>query len=277
LTLSLTAALSFVLCAPAQSYTGSTGLQLESVSGQLKQNMSGTLEKVHNFGFKYVELVGDYNLSPAGLKAELQAHDLTAVSAHFPYARFRDDPEGLAREAKALGLEFVGCPSLPQREALDEKGCRDAIAIFNRAGEIMAKQGIKFFYHPHGYEFKPFGNGTYFDLMMAETKPEFVHYQMDVFWIVHAGQDPVKVLQKFPGRWVSMHLKDMRRGTPVGGFGGHSDQKSFVALGRGEIDMPGVLRTAQQQGVKWYFIEDESAVPDAQIPVSLRYLRTVKW
>jgi sugar phosphate isomerase/epimerase len=261
----------------SESFSGQTGLQLESVSGALKQNMSATLERVHNFGFKYVELVGDYNLSPDALKAELHAHGLTAVSAHFPYAKFRDDPEGVAREAAALGLSYAGCPSLPQRDALDEKGCRDAIAVFNRAGEAMSKQGVKFFYHPHGYEFKPHGDGTYFDLIMSETKPEFVHFQMDVFWIVHAGQDPVKLFQKFGDRWISMHLKDMKAGTVTGGFNGHAEKAAFVPLGRGQIDMPAVLREANKLGIQWYFIEDESAHPEAQIPISLIYLRDVKW
>lgn len=253
------------------------GLQLESVGGALKRDMSGTLDRVHKFGFANVELVGDYGLSPDALKAELHAHGLTAISAHFPYNKFRDDPEGLAREAAALGLKYIGCPSLPQHEKLDEQGCREAAAMFNRAGEAMAKQGIKFFYHPHGYEFQPHGNGTYFDLLMAETKPEFVSFQMDVFWIVHAGQDPVKLLEKYRGRWVSMHLKDMKKGTKTGLFTGHSDKPSFVPLGQGQIDMPAVLRTAKSVGVKWYFIEDESAAPEAQIPQSLIYLRDVKW
>lgn len=261
----------------AETFTGQLGLQLESVSGALKKNMPATLDRVHGFGFKYVELVGDYNLSPEGLKAEMRAHNLLAVSAHFPYTKFRDDPEGVAREAAALGLVYCGCPSMPQREALDEQGCRDAIAVFNRAGEALAKQKIKFFYHPHGYEFKTHGNGTYFDLMMAETKPEFVHYQMDVFWIVHAGQDPVKLFQKYGDRWISMHLKDMKKGTSTGGFSGHSDRASFVPLGQGQIDMPAVLHEAQKIGIKWYFIEDESANPEGQIPQSLIYLRNVKW
>jgi sugar phosphate isomerase/epimerase len=261
----------------SEGFSGQLGLQLESVGGSLKKNMSATLERVHNFGFKYVELVGDYNLSPAALKAELASHELTAVSAHFPYAKFRDDPDGLAREAGELGLVAVGCPSLPQHEALDEQGCADAIAVFNRAGEALAKRGIKFFYHPHGYEFKPHGDGTFFDMLMSGTKPEFVHFQMDIFWIAHAGQDPVKLLEKYRGRWISLHVKDMKQGTPTGLFTGHADRAAFVPIGRGQIDMPAVLRTAQKIGIQWYFIEDESANPEAQIPQSLIYLHQLKW
>ena len=85
----------------------------------------------------------------------------------------------------------------------------------------MAKHGIKFFYHTHGYEFLPHGDGTLFDLLMAETKPEYVRIEMDVFWIVHPGQDPVKFLEKYGKRIDLMHVKDMKRGTPRGPPGRH--------------------------------------------------------
>jgi len=266
-----------VLPAAAGSFTGALGLQLESVRDGLKKDRPATLDEVRGFGFKYVELVGDYKLSPKALLAEMRAHKLEAMSAHFPYARFRDDPEALAVEASEMGLKFVGCPDLPQHSALDESGCREAIAVFNRAGEVLAKHGVKFFYHPHGYEFKSRGDGTFFDLMMAETDPRFVYFQMDIFWIVYAGQDPVKILERYPDRWVSLHVKDMKKGTPTGGFSGHADKPSFVALGQGQIDLPAILRTADKIGIKWYFLEDESAVPEIQIPQSVTYLRKVKW
>jgi sugar phosphate isomerase/epimerase len=269
-------AMGFSLPSAAQTFTNAVGLQLESVSGKLKDNMEATLDKVHAWGFKTVELVGDYNLAPAAIKAELAAHDLVAVSAHFPYARFHDDPEGLAREAVALGLQCVGCPSLPQHENLDEKGCREAIATFNRAGQILAGRNIKFFYHPHGYEFKPSASGTYFDELMAGTKPEYVSFQMDIFWIAHAGQDPVGLLKKYPTRWVSMHLKDMETGTPTGKFNGHADRESFVPLGHGQLDLIAILRTARENGIKWYFIEDESASPETGIPLSMMYIKGLR-
>src|SRR5258706_5575819 len=96
-----------------------------------------------------------------------------------------------------MGRKYDGCAWITYKGVFDEKSCIEAIAVFNRAGEALAKHGLKFFYHTHGYEFQPFGNGTLFDLMMAETKPEFVRYEMDVFWIVHPGQDPVKLFEKY--------------------------------------------------------------------------------
>jgi sugar phosphate isomerase/epimerase len=259
------------------SFSDRIGLELQSLNKTIRKDMSGTLEKAHNFGFKYVELVGDYNLSPAALKAELQAHHLVATSVHFPYEKFRDNPEAVATEAVALGLTYAGCPTIPQRDALDEQGCRDAITVFNHAGEVLAAHGIKFFYHPHGFEFKPSGDGTLFDLLVAKTDPKFVHFQMDIFWIVHAGQDPVKLLERYNTRWISMHLKDMKKGAPTGLFTGKTAAANFVAIGQGRIDVPGVLRAARKIGITSYFIEAESATPEHEIVESVQYLRELKW
>ncbi|MEP7274250.1 MAG: hypothetical protein ABI882_22335 [Acidobacteriota bacterium] len=136
---------------------------------------------------------------------------------------------------------------------------------------------MKFFYHTHGYEFQPHGNGTLFDLMMAETKPAFVRYEMDVFWIVHPGQDPVKLLEKYGSRFELMHVKDMKKETPTGVLTGKSDVKNDVALGAGKLEWPAILRAAQKAGVKYYFIEDESPTSVRQIPLSLRFLEKVRF
>src|ERR1700677_4027582 len=106
--LTLIVAAGFAASAPAQIFTNTVGLQLESIASKLPGNMEEMFDKVHRWGFRYVELVGDYNLAPAAIKAELAAHDLTAVSGHFPYAKFHDNPEAIAREAVALGLLYVG-------------------------------------------------------------------------------------------------------------------------------------------------------------------------
>lgn len=253
------------------------GLQLDSVGPSLAKDMPGTLKRVHQYGFKYVELVGDYGRSTDNLKSELQNQQLTAISAHFPYARFRDDPEGVAHEAERLGLKFAGCPSVPQKEGLDLAGCQAAIEVFNKAGEALAKHDIQFFYHPHGYEFKTCGDGTFFDLMAAKTNPKYVHFQMDVFWIVHAGQDPLKLFDKYGNRWISMHLKDMRKGAPTGLLDSHAPKPDFVPIGEGQIDMPAVIRAAHAVGIQWFFIEDESAHPEASVQQSVKYLGTLNW
>ena len=252
------------------------GLQLYSLRDQFKKAVPQTLDQVRAFGITNVELAGTYGVQPEKFKAQLDARGLKAISGHFPYEQCRDDIEGVAREAKLLGLEYAGCAWIPHQDPFDEKTCREAAAVFNRAGAALAKHGIKFFYHTHGYEFLPYRDGTLFDLLMAETNPEYVRIEMDVYWIVHPGQDPVKLLEKYGKRFELMHVKDMKRGTP-GGFTGHSDVTNNVALGEGVIDWPAVFRAAKKAGVKWYFIEDESPTSVAQIPQSLRYLETLKF
>ena len=259
------------------SFKGPVGLQLYSLREQFKKDVPGTLDEVKSFGIKYAELAGTYDLSAEQFKQQLAAHGIKPISAHFDFERYRNEPEAVAQEAKALGLTYAGCAWIPHNGDFDEKTCRDAIAVFNKAGEVMAKHGLKFFYHVHGFEFQPHGQGTLLDLLFQETNPKFVNYEMDIFWIVFPGQDPVKLLEKYPTRWQLMHLKDMRKGTPTGALTGGTDVKNDAALGQGLMDLPSILRAAKKVGVKWYFIEDESPWSEKQIPQSLRYLEEVRF
>jgi sugar phosphate isomerase/epimerase len=253
------------------------GLQLYSLRAQFQTNTPATLDEVKAFGFKSVELAGTYQLTPEQFRHELDTRGLNAISAHFPYERLRDDPEGVARDAEILGLKYAGCAWIPHGDPFDEKTCRDAAAVYNHAGEVLAKHGIKFFYHVHGYEFQPYQDGTLLDLLMHETNPKYVNFQMDVFWIVHPGQDPVKLLEKYGNRWILMHLKGMKDSTPTGLLTGHTDVSNDVAVGQGKIDYAPILKAAKKIGIKYYIIEDESPSSEQQIPHSLEYLKTVRW
>jgi len=259
------------------SFKGPIGLQLYSLRNQFAKDVPGTLDRVRSFGIENVELAGTYNMAPARFKELLDSKGLKPISAHFPFEKFRDNVEDVAREARALGVQYVGCAWIPHKPPFDEKSCREAAAVFNRAGEALAKHGLKFFYHIHGYEFRPHGAGTLFDLLMSETKPELVRYQMDVFWVVHPGQNPVKLLEKYGRRFELMHVKDMKKGTPTGVLTGQSDVTNDVTLGTGQMDWPAILKASQKAGVKWYFIEDESPTSVEQIPQSLRYLEKLKF
>ena len=259
------------------SFKGPIGLELYSLREQFAKDVPSTLDRVRDLGIQYVEVAGTYNLAPEKFKQLLDAKGLKPMSSLTGYERFRDDIEGVAREAKALGVQYVGTAWIPHKEPFDEKTAREAIAVFNRAGEALAKHGLKFFYHTHGYEFQPYGEGTLFDLMMKETKPEFVRYEMDIFWIVHPGQDPVKLLEKYGNRFELMHVKDMRKGTPVGLLNGKSEITNDVAFGTGIMKWADILKAAQKAGIKWYFIEDESPISIEQIPVSMRFLERLKF
>jgi len=261
----------------AASFQEPVGLQLYSLRAEFTRNVPATLEKVHGLGIKYVELASTYNMSPAKFRQMLEQNQLKAISSHFPFERFRDDAEGIARDAKELGLSYAGCAWIPHEGAFDEKECQNAAAVFNKAGAVLAKAGVQLFYHVHGFEFQPYAQGTLLDLLMSETNPKHVAYQMDVFWIVFPGQDPVKLLQKYKGRWVLMHLKDLKKGVATGSLSGGTDVANDVALGTGQMDWPAILAAAKKAGIKHYFIEDESPTAAEQIPLSKKYLETLKW
>jgi sugar phosphate isomerase/epimerase len=258
-------------------FKGPVGLQLYSLRAEFAKDVPGTLQRVADFGFHEVELAGTYGQSPQQFRDMLIAKGLLPIAGHFSYEQWRDQPEKAVAEARALGLKYAGCAWIPHQGDFNEQHCREAIAVFNRAGEVAAREGIKFFYHNHGYEFRPYGQGTLFDLMMRETNPQHVAFEMDIFWVVHPAQDPVKLLKQYGKRWELLHLKDMKKGTPTGLLTGSADVRNDVILGAGQIDLPAILKAAKKSKVKYYFIEDESPDAAQQIPQSLRYLEQIRW
>lgn len=259
------------------SFKGPLGLQLYSLRDEFNKDVPGTLAKVHGFGFHEVELAGTYGKSAEEFNALLKASHLTAVAGHFGFERFRDDPEGVAKEAKALGLQWAGTAWVPHKGEVTEDWARETAKVFNNAGEVLAKHGIKFYYHNHGYEFVKHMDGTLFDLLVKETKPGVVYFEMDVMWTVFPGQDPTKLMEKHTGRWALMHIKDLKKGVPTGSLSGGTDNKNGVVIGTGQTDWPALLKASQKAGVKHYFIEDESPTVLEQIPQSLKYLEQIKF
>ena len=261
----------------AGSFKEPVGLQLYSLRAEFTKNVPAAIEKVKGLGFRDVELAGTYGLSPETFLGMLKAAGLNPVAGHFGFDRYEKDPEAVAKEAKALGLKFAGTAWIPHKGDFTEADARNAAAVFNKAGEVLKKHGIQFYYHVHGFEFQKHADGTLFDLMMQLTKPEFVAYQMDVLWVVFPAQDPVALLQKYGSRWQLMHVKDLKKGVKTGSLAGGTDVANDVAIGTGQMDWPAILKAAQKVGVKHYFIEDESPTVLDQIPQSLKYLKTVSW
>lgn len=260
-------------------FKGPVGLQLYSLRGQFTQNVPAAIQTTKSFGIQDVELAGTYNLKPDVFRGMLTAAGLNPVSGHFGYARFKNDPEGIAVEASALGLKYAGCAWIDHAGptmTLDE--ARAAAEVFNRAGAVLAKRGIKCFYHCHGFEFVPDASGTTpMDILIRQTNPSQVCFEMDVVWVIYPGQDPAAWLRKYPGRWELMHLKDLRKGVATGNQTGKGDPNDDVTLGNGQVNWPSVLAAAKKAGVKHYFIEDESAAVVTQVPQTLKYLETVSW
>jgi sugar phosphate isomerase/epimerase len=254
------------------------GLQLWSLRGAFLKNPQEALDLAKSYGIKEVETAGTARMTPEQFRAELEKRGLHAVSAHMGYERLRDDFEGALKEVKALGVKYVFVPILPEREKFDHQRAMEAAANFNRWGKAFRDAGIRFGYHPHGFEFGPGKTvgKTLFDELVEATRPEDVCYEMDVYWVVHGGADPVTLLHRYAGRWVALHVKDMRKGIPTGLNIGSSPAEDKVAVGAGQIDWPSILRAAREVGVKHFFVEDETVDAEANIPPSLTYLRGLK-
>jgi sugar phosphate isomerase/epimerase len=264
----------------AGDFSGDAGLQVYSLRDIFAKDAPAALDKIKAFGVKTVETYNIAKPAPAELRSLLDARGIKAVSGHFGYDAFQKDIAGVTASAKALGLEYVGVAWIPHTLAeFSMEDADKAAADFNTWGAALAKDGLKFMYHCHGYEFKPIAEGsdkTFMDVLMEKTKPEAVAFEMDVFWVVHPGADPVKYLKKYPGRWQLMHIKDMAKNARVGIFTGKAPHEEGVPAGAGRMDWPAILKAASENGVKHYFIEDEHPNAIEQIPQSLKYLNTLK-
>ena len=256
------------------------GLQLYSLRETFKTDPVAALDKTKAFGFTVAELYSSLPVPPEKLKPMLAERGIVAISGHFNYDDLKKNAGAAVQAAQSLGLRYAGVAWIPHEIGnFSEADVQRAAADFHTFGEAFKAAGIQFFYHTHGYEFRPVAEGaaeTFFDRLAAATKPELVAFEMDVFWVVQPGADPVKLLDKYAGRFLLMHVKDLRRGARTGVFTGKSDLTDDVAIGTGQVDWPAVFRAAAKSGVKHYFIEDESPTVEAQIPVSLKYLETLK-
>lgn len=259
----------------AESFKDSMAVQLWSFRNDFKKDVPGTLKRVHELGFTYVELAGYYGMTAGQFRAELDKAGLKAISMHIELKTARDKIDDVIRDAKILGVQDVGVPWI--KSPFTKQDCLQAIQIFNQAGEKLAANGLRFFYHIHGYEFIPDegGKGTLFDLLMEKTDPRYVFMQLDTYHVAFPGQDPVKLMQKYPGRFASLHLKDIRKEV-VGDNSGAFREKDATPMGQGKINWPEVLKAARKENVKWYIIEDETSAVWQGVQTSLKYLETIR-
>jgi len=256
------------------------GLQLWSLRATtLTKGLPASLDLVKGWGLTEVEGGGSVGtMKVEEVRAALDARGLKSPSMHVGYEVLSKDVAAVIHDAKVIGAASVVCPWIPHTSGFDAAVAAKAISDFNTWGAAFHAAGIKFGYHPHGYEFVPSGaaGDTLLDDLIRTTQPENVCYEMDVFWTVHAGGNPVKLLEKYPTRWVALHVKDIRKGAPTGFTTGHAPDTDNVAVGAGSIDWKAVISTAQKIGVTYYFIEDETPAPLDNIPASLAYLRALK-
>ncbi|HEX5154524.1 MAG TPA: sugar phosphate isomerase/epimerase [Parafilimonas sp.] len=252
------------------------GLQLYSLRNQFKTDVPGTLAKIKSWDIHEIEGGGTYGLPMDEYKKLLAQNNLKMVSVGADFNQLAKDPQVTINEAKAFGAKYVMCAWVPhQGTDFTIQDVQKAVEVFNAAGKLMYENGISFCYHPHGYEFRPYENGTLFDYLVQHTNPQYVNFEMDVFWVKHPGQDPVALLEKYPTRFLMMHLKDRKPGTE-GNQNGTAPDETNVVLGQGDVGIAAIMKAAKKIGVKYYFIEDESERSVEQIPQSLAFLRQLK-
>ena len=260
-------------------FKGPLGVQLYSVRREMAQDVPGTLRRVRELGFREVELAGTYNLTPEQFRQELDRAGLTPTAMHVGYERLRDDLPGVIREAKVLGAQSVGTAWIPHPTGpITVALARQTAADFNRWGRALRDQGLRFFYHVHGYEFMPENGVLPMDVLMQETDPEAVKFEIDVFWAALPGVDPAALIRKYPNRWELMHIKDMKRGVAMNVHtGGANPDSTEVPTGQGQIDYRAVLDAAQDVGLDRYYIEDETINPLPAIAQSIQFLESVRF
>lgn len=253
------------------------GLQLYSLRNEFKTEVPGTLALVKGWGIREIEGGGTYGLPMDEFKQLLKTNKLEMVSVGADFDQLKNDPQSAIDNAKAFGAKYVVCFWIPHGDdnvfTIDHM--KEAADVFNKAGKMLAENGLSLCYHPHGYEFRPYEGGTLFDYLAKATNPKYLNFEMDVFWVKHPGQDPVELLKKYPRRFVLMHLKDRKHGTE-GNQNGRADVETNVVLGTGDVGIEAIMKEAKKAGVKHYFIEDESSHSVSQIPKSLEFLRTLK-
>jgi len=263
---------------PAVKFQDHLGLQMWSLRETAKESEIKALDVAKSYGFVEIEAGKPAKVPFAEYIEAVKARGFDVVGIHAGYEALQADLNDVIATAKGLGARYIVCPWIPHpKEGLSIEQAHKVAVDFNTWGKAIREAGLKFGWHPHGFEFARTASGqTPFEVIAAETSPENLLFEMDVFWVFHGGQDPVQLLEKYGSRWELMHVKDIRKGAVTHLSTGSAPPTDNVAVGTGQIDWPAVLSTAERVGVKHFFIEDETPAPLQCIPASLKYLRGMK-
>lgn len=261
---------------PASAQTASIptfGLQLYTLREDMPRDPRGVLKQVAAMGYKQLEsyepkeLGMFWGMGAAGMKKYLDELGTTMVASH---CEIDKDFERKAADAASIGMKYLICPwKGPQKSLSDFK--RFA-ADFNVKGEICRKNGIRFAYHNHDYSFKPLEGRLPQDVMMEETDPKLVDFEMDIYWVVTAGEDASAWFKKYNNRFRLCHIKDREKN----GTGGNAS----CILGQGSIDYPAILKKAKEHGMEYFIVEQEKyegTTPLKAVAANAEYMKTLKF
>jgi sugar phosphate isomerase/epimerase len=261
-------------------FRGPYGLELYSLRHQIKSGDAASVKEAMAYakrvGYTEMEAPELYGLSAQKYRSLLDETGLPCTSMMATYDQLKTDLRTVAANAHVLGSDNVVNSWIPHKGPFTFELCRETARLYNEWGKQLRAEGLHFAHHTHGYEFQPYQGKPLFDILVKETNPEYVSFEMDIFWVVDPGQDPVAYLKKYPNRWRLMHLKDMKNGPATHNYTGGEPVSWDVALGTGRMDLPAILAEAARVGVKRFYVEDESDQAHDQIVKDLHYLKTVR-
>jgi sugar phosphate isomerase/epimerase len=255
------------------------GLQLYTLGEAPYRDLDGTLQTVARIGYRTVEPVALMKRTAKELRAALDRAGLACPSTHVPLQAFggggptlAGDIGRLAAEMHVLGVRYVVVPifSVPQR--IEARKGEDGLHFLTRAGREMTaddwrrlaaqlnakgaalkREGLKLAYHNHNVEFVRRGSETAFDLLLANTDPALVRFEMDIGWVAAAGVDPIPLLRAHRNRFRLVHIKDMKASTVPN----HAFRMDPADVGSGSLDWRKILPVAYEAGVRDYYVEQE--------------------
>ena len=251
------------------------GLQLYTVRDQIKADLPGTLAQVAAVGYKEVEFAGYFGRSPAEIRDLLARNSLTSPSTHVPIEAMRKDWRKTLDVSRQIGHQWVTIPWLPEEERGGIDSWKRLAAEFNGAARVAREAGLRFAYHNHDFELKEIpaapgatGPSIPYDILIAETDPALVDFEMDLYWVVKGGGDPLAYFARYGKRFPMVHVKDSK-GTPA---------HTMTEVGSGSIDFRRIFGDGDKAGLRHFFVEhDQPADPMASIRTSYDYLHALEY
>ena len=256
-----------VLLAPKRKLK-KVGLQLYTVRDLMKADLPGTLRRVAQIGYKEVEFAGYFGRSPAQIRALLKQNGLTSPSSHIGLDILEKDSVKAFADAKAIGHQWATVPWIPEERRKTADDWNRIIDLLNKLGPQAKAAGLRLAYHNHDFEIRPVNGVRPLDMMLDRTDPSLVDFEMDLYWVVFGGGDPIDFFNRHPKRFPLVHVKDSA---------GPPDNK-MVDVGKGTIDFPRIFAQSDKAGIKHYFVEhDQPADPIATIRNSYQYLHALRY
>lgn len=242
------------------------GLQLYTIRDAMATDVPGSLKKVSDAGYKYVELAGYadgkfYGYAPAEFLKMVNDLGMEILSSHTQVEAAGvtlDNAKKMAEDHSKLGVKYCIQPWVVEEARKTISSYKKMVADWNTVGRIMKDFGIQFGYHNHNFEFDTVeGKIPYFDVMLAELDKDLVTMEIDFFWASKAGQDPVAIFNKYPGRFQLFHMKDMfTKEAPYYTTVGEDD---FAPVGAGVIDFKAILAAKDIAGMKYMIVEQDKS------------------